>query len=107
MVYCSTVLYPNEEASTFDVDYYLNVHMPLVHKCWGKHGLRESTVIRYDTSYDGSKRYTLGAVLTWESKESIKAAVASEDAKAVFADVPNFSSLRAHFLVGDLVMKHP
>ncbi|KIW17538.1 hypothetical protein PV08_04732 [Exophiala spinifera] len=103
MVYNSTVLYPNDEGATFDLKYYVDVHMPIVMKYWSKHGLRGYQLINYDTSFDGSKRYNLGAILTWDSKESIKNAVADEASKNVFQDVPNFTNRRAHFLVGDFV----
>lgn len=103
MVYNSTVLYPNDEDATFDLEYYVNTHMPIVQRCWGKHGLISYQLINYDQSFDGSKRYNLGAILTWESAESIKTAVASPDAKEVFADVQNFTNRRAHFLVGTFV----
>ncbi|KAH8812806.1 hypothetical protein F5884DRAFT_878746 [Xylogone sp. PMI_703] len=103
MVYNSTVLYPNDEDATFDLEYYVKVHMPIVQNSWGKHGLISYQLIKYDTSFDGSKRYNLGAILTWKSQESIKQAVASEDAKVVFEDVSNFTNRRAHFLVGEFV----
>ncbi|KIY04081.1 uncharacterized protein Z520_00773 [Fonsecaea multimorphosa CBS 102226] len=103
MVYNSTVLYPNDEGATFDVDYYINTHMPIVQKAWGKHGLIDVQLIHYDASFDASKRYNFGAVLTWESKDSIKTAVASPESKEVFEDVPKFRNRKAHFLVGELV----
>ncbi|RBA18226.1 hypothetical protein FPRO05_10521 [Fusarium proliferatum] len=103
MVYNSTVLYPNDEGATFDLKYYVDIHMPIVMKYWSKHGLLGYQLIHYDTSFDGTKPYNLGAILTWDSKECIKTAVASEESKAVFQDVPNFTNRRAHFLVGEFV----
>lgn len=35
-----TVLYPNVSDATFNLDYYLKTHMPLVVKEFGPHGLK-------------------------------------------------------------------
>jgi hypothetical protein len=46
----ATVLYPVTATSTFDYDYYMAKHMPLVEKTWGSQGLRSWSVIKLDPS---------------------------------------------------------
>lgn len=45
-----TVIYPKTETSTFDLDYYMKTHMPLVQEKWGAHGLKNWTVTKLDES---------------------------------------------------------
>ncbi|KIY02323.1 uncharacterized protein Z520_02461 [Fonsecaea multimorphosa CBS 102226] len=99
----ATVLYPTEADATFDLDYYLKTHMPLVSKNWSKYGLKSWQVIQYQTAPDGSKPYNIGALLTWESADGLKNALAGEEAATVFGDVPNFSNKSPIFIAGDIV----
>lgn len=43
-----TILYPSVSDATFNLDYYLKTHMPLVSKEFGPHGLKGWKVSRYD-----------------------------------------------------------
>ena len=43
-------MYPKTETSTFDMDYYMKTHMPLVQEKWGSHGLKNWTVAKLDES---------------------------------------------------------
>ncbi|KIV97077.1 hypothetical protein PV10_00872 [Exophiala mesophila] len=99
----ATVLYPAEGDSTFDLDYYLKTHMPLVAEKWGPYGLKNWTVVKFNPGPDGSQTYTYGAILTWDSAESIGKAVSSESAKVVMGDVVNFSNKAPIFLTGGIV----
>lgn len=103
MVFLTTVLYPAESDATFDLKYYLNTHMPLVDKNWGSYGLKDWKVIELQNGPDGSKPYSIAAVMTWESADGVKEALASEAAKTVFGDVPKFSNKGPLFLMGDVV----
>ena len=40
-----SVLYPR--AATFNMEYYLATHMPLVKKSWAQYGLKKYTVTQY------------------------------------------------------------
>ena len=100
----ATVLYPNEEDSTFDMDYYLKKHMPFVMEKFKKHGLKKWEVLEYKPGLDGQKSpYSVGATLIFETPDQLGAAMSSEDAGPVLDDVKNFSNKGPIFLGGALV----
>ena len=103
MVFNATVLYPQESDSKFDLSYYLKSHMPIVEKNWGHYGLKDWKIVEFAAGPDGSKPYSIGAVLTWESEEGLQKALGGEEAKTVFGDVPNFSNKQPVFLSGNVV----
>ena len=86
----STVLYANEEGSTFDMDYYLSTHMLLCGKIWGLHGLQSWQVIQFTTHPDGSKPpYKVQAILCWDDLNSLNT-ILGEHSKPIFDDVCQF-----------------
>ncbi|KAL2428768.1 hypothetical protein ABEF95_006923 [Exophiala dermatitidis] len=99
----ATVLYPADADATFDMDYYLKTHMPLVSEKWGPYGLKDWKVVQFAAGPDGSKPYSVMALLTWDSVESIAKALNSEAAGVVLGDVQNFSNKPPTFLTGDIV----
>lgn len=104
MPFHATVLYPNDDDITFDMDYYLATHMPLVQEKFGKHGLKKWEVLQYGPGGDGSKpKYAVGATLIFDSPEDLGKALGSEDAKPVFGDIPNFTNKQPVFMGGNLI----
>ncbi|EXJ59483.1 uncharacterized protein A1O5_12108 [Cladophialophora psammophila CBS 110553] len=99
----ATVLYPAEEGATFDMTYYLKTHMPLVSEKWSQYGLQAWKVIQLLPGPDGSKPYSVAALLTWESADGLSKALKGDEAQTVFGDVPNFSNRSPIFLMGDIV----
>ncbi|KAI1758216.1 hypothetical protein F4782DRAFT_477073 [Xylaria castorea] len=98
MTYILSVVY--EKGVTFDIDYYLTKHMPLVQKMWAPYGLKGWKVAQY-TSPDAP--YAFQAWLEWESKEAADKAVSSSDGATVFADVPKYSDKPAVSMGGEQV----
>ena len=41
-----TVMYPENEGATFDMDYYLSTHMKLVGDKWGGMGLKGARILK-------------------------------------------------------------
>lgn len=104
MTFHTTVLYPNEADSTFDMRYYLSTHIPLVKEKLGPHGLKKCEVLEYQPGPDGSKpAFRVGATLVWDTPEDMGAAMASQDAKPVFEDIPNFYNKAPLLMAGALV----
>jgi len=95
-----TVIYPKTETSTFDLDYYMKTHMPLVQEKWSPHGLTNWTVAKLDESGG----YSFQALLWFESVEAWGKAVAA-DGPTIMADVPNFSSEKPLIVAGAEVSK--
>ncbi|CAN8101943.1 unnamed protein product [Discula destructiva] len=97
-----TVLYPAKEGYTFDMDYYLKKHMPLVTERWGPAGLSQwfVTDLRHT-----AQPYTVQATLIWDTGlEGFQKGV-SEHGATVMGDVPNFSSEQPILLTGGLLDK--
>ena len=104
MVYKSLVLYPNEDDATFDMDYYISTHMPLVADNWKQYGLQGWEVIKLEGGLGGAKSHSsVQATLIWKDEASLGKAVGSPEAKAVFDDVPNFSNKGPSFASGSIV----
>jgi uncharacterized protein (TIGR02118 family) len=104
MTFTAVVVYPNEPDTTFDTDYYLKTHMPLVAQHWGPAGLKSWSVVKYERDLEGtSPKYLIAATLVWESEEAVKAAVAGEAAAIVFGDIPNVTNKKPVTLAGSVI----
>ncbi len=98
-----TVLYPNVEDATFDLDYYLTKHMPLVSTRFTPHGFTGWRVARFIGTPQGSKpTYSIVATLEFDHPDQFKAALAAEGG-VVLGDVPNFSNKEPVIMIGDVV----
>ncbi|KAH7076369.1 hypothetical protein BKA63DRAFT_281274 [Paraphoma chrysanthemicola] len=93
------VAYPRKDGSTFDKQYYLSTHMPLVAKHWKKHGLKSYTV----TELNADGPYSYSVVMDFESLEGFGAAAADPNTKEVMGDVANFSSEQPVLLHGGVI----
>ena len=100
----ATVLYPNDDDLTFDLVYYLNTHMSLVHSTWRPHGLEHWDVVQFGNGADGVKSvYHIQANLTFRNTEALEAAMADPGTKAIFDDVANFTNKAPIFVAGAVV----
>ncbi|KAF4455742.1 hypothetical protein F53441_1941 [Fusarium austroafricanum] len=91
------VVYPS--GPSFDLDYYLKTHMPLVASKWGPHGLKDYKILTFQ---EGAP-YQIQATLEWDSVEAFDKAAASEAAAAVMGDIKNFYSGNPMILKGPVV----
>lgn len=81
------VAYPRKDGATFNKEYYLSTHIPLVEKLWKKHGLKSHTAIEVA---EGTYSYSL--IMEFETQEGWGAAATDSDMALIMADLPNFSS---------------
>ena len=96
-----TVMYPAGES--FDADYYLKTHMPLVRDRWGSFGLKSTQAIKGVAKPDGSAPdYQMIALITFGSIDDFKAA-GKAHGKEIFADIPNFTKAQAVVQINDIV----
>lgn len=93
-----TILYPKTSTSTFDMEYYLSKHMPLVQEKWGSKGLQSWSIAKVDPA----SGYCVHASLVFQSVEAFQTA-AKEDGPSVMGDVQNFSSEHPLMVVGEQV----
>ncbi len=105
MGYEASVIYPKDESSTFDMDYYLGTHMPLVAKNWGKYGLQKYHVVQFNPNPADSSApaFSVKCDLTFKDADGLKKALSSAEAKDVFDDVPKFSNRGPSFVAGDVL----
>jgi uncharacterized protein (TIGR02118 family) len=98
-----TVLYENVDDATFDLDYYMAKHMPLVDEKFKPFGIKGWRVLKAVGTPTGEKPlFSIIANLEFDDAAQFKAAVAAEGGP-VFGDVPNFSNKSPVVVIGDLV----
>ena len=98
-----TVMYPAGKDTAFDLEYYLNKHMPLVKERWTPHGLKNAQVLRGTAKPDGSTPdYQMLALLTFGSMENFKSAEKAHG-REVFADIANFTNAQAVVQINDIL----
>ena len=86
------VMYPAAGGATFDHDYYMATHIPLVRRLWEPMGLQEVRVLRGAPAPDGTDpAYTTIALLTFTDPGAFTAAAGRHGAE-IFKDIPNFTS---------------
>lgn len=86
-----TVLYNKpKDGEYFNMDYYINTHMPIVKKQWTPIGLKSWQVITFgpDAAFYG------GVYLTFEKAETATYVLTATESDLVFSDVPNFTNLK-------------
>lgn len=89
-----TVTYPRQEGATFDYDYYVKTHLPLVSEIWGGQGLVRVGALRgVAAAGGGDPPYLAMALIEFESMEALQEAMADEAAARLGADLANFSSV--------------
>jgi uncharacterized protein (TIGR02118 family) len=103
MTFHLSVLYPNAEGATFDVDYYLNTHIPKAVQNWKDNGLVSYEVVQFAPGPDGSKPpYIVGCHVTWKDAEAFQKAAAAST-KEVTDDVVNFTNQKATIIAGGVI----
>ena len=90
---CITVIYPNASDATFNMDYYLKTHMPLVEEKWTSYGMKGYKISKFvGTGTGDASPYSVQALLHFDSIDSFKSAAQGPNAQAVLGDIPNFSN---------------
>lgn len=94
-MYILTIHYPNAKGATFDFDYFRTTHLPEVGRVFRPYGLGYATVMKGEESLDGSPpAFFATTILSFPSEQAARDAVASDEAKALNADVANFTSTK-------------
>lgn len=91
-----TILYPREEGSTFDIDYYTNSHMPMFvgHLGDACHG--------WGVVAAQGPQYHAVAWATIESVDALNATLA-EHGPEIMGDVANYTGVSPTLIIGDVV----
>lgn len=89
-----SVMYPSGSGSSFNQDYYLQKHIPLVKERWSPMGMDEIRIVRGVGTPDGSPPpYQVMALLSFGSIKDFQNA-AENHAQELFADIPNFTNVQ-------------
>ncbi|KAF3767321.1 hypothetical protein M406DRAFT_355536 [Cryphonectria parasitica EP155] len=94
-----TVLYPAKEGYTFDMDYYLKTHMPLVTSKWTSFGLKQYYVTDLRNE---AQPYSVQATLIWDDLEGFAKGGQAHGAE-VMGDIKNFSSEQPIIIKGGVL----
>jgi uncharacterized protein (TIGR02118 family) len=94
------VLYgPPSDPAAFE-QHYADTHLPLAAKMQGVQRFEATRIVG---TPDGSQApYYRAAELWFESQESLRATLSSEEGQATVADIPNFATGGATVLIGEV-----
>ena len=98
------ILYPNKEGSQFDLDYYLNTHVPMAIEKFGSY--LKGISIEYGLSdlQPGTKpTNTVIANLTFDSVEAFRAAF-DPHAQVLLGDIPNYTNVEPTVQLSEVKM---
>ncbi|WP_114750319.1 EthD family reductase [Pleomorphovibrio marinus] len=98
-----TVAYPNSDNAEFDMDYYVNKHVPLVRERLSPMGLKEIVIEQGLSGMEPNSAppFVVIGSLTFEDQESMQSALATH-AEELIADIANFSNIQPQMLISNL-----
>lgn len=95
-------IYPVGEGLTFDYDYYVATHLPLVQSTMGPAGLSSVTASKGLAGGPGvPPAYYAVATMTFPDEAAMNACLAV--AGPVLADIPNFTTCTPNLLIGAVI----
>ena len=92
-----SVMYPNSDGATFDMDYYLSSHTPMVQRTLGA-ALKGLSV---DQAEAGQGPYLVICHLLFDSLEALQAAVGVHG-PTIMADIPNYTNAQPTMQVSEM-----
>ena len=88
-----SVTYPKFADKRFDLDYYVNVHMPMVRTLWKDMGMGNARVLHGMAGVDGGEpTVEVMCLVEFESVEALDRALKAHGAE-ILGDVPNFTDI--------------
>ena len=98
-----TIMYPNDEGKTFDMDYYSSKHMPMLADLFGE------ALKRYEIDKGISGRTPEESVpflaigyLYFKSVEAYSAAF-GPNAKQILGDIPNYTNIQPRVQISEVI----
>jgi uncharacterized protein (TIGR02118 family) len=97
-----SVFYPNSEGSRFDLDYYVNTHMPMVQSELGSalQGVGVDAGLAGGTP-GAPAPYAAVGHLIFDSVEAFQAAFGPK-ARVIMADVPNYTDIAPAMQISEI-----
>lgn len=101
-MYAVTVFYPLSGGARFDLDYYMNKHVPLVKELLEPMGLRQTRILRGVPSGGQDPEFGVMAALFFDDEASLMAALAAHG-PVTQADIPNFTDAVPHIQFSEVL----
>jgi len=99
-----SVYYPNEEGKKFDLDYFTNKHMALVHQKLDSMGLIRSEVEKGVSDADPSAppRFVATGALYFDTVEHVHEGFKAHG-REIMGDAANYTDIAPQFLISEIV----
>lgn len=96
------VLYPNETGKKFDMDYYLNKHVPMVNNTLGNLGLVRTEVDKGIAGMEpGSPPpYVAIGYMYFEDMDAVQRCMTKAD--ELMSDLPNFTDIQLQMQISEI-----
>ncbi len=96
------VLYPNESGKKFDMDYYLNKHIPMVNTILGNLGLVRTEVDKGIAGLEQGSPPPFVAIgyLYYENMDAFQKCMTKAD--ELMADIPNFTDIQPQMQISEI-----
>jgi uncharacterized protein (TIGR02118 family) len=94
-----SVLYPVGSDDTFDMDYYMSSHVPLVQRLLEPMGMRQTRVMKADSD----AAFPVVAELDFDDLDSLNAALAAHGPETQ-ADIPNFTNVTPVIQISERIL---
>ncbi len=86
-----TAMYPNKSGSRFDLDYFLQKHIPLLKERWSNMGMDNVRLVRGLGLADGGEAaYRVITLMSFRSMQDFQNAAGAHVAE-IIGDIPNFT----------------
>ena len=98
-----SVLYLNQEGKRFDMDYYINKHMPMVSEALKSYGLAKAEVDKGISGPDpsASAQYLIMAYLTFDTLEHVHEGFKALG-RQIMGDIPNYTDIEPQIQISEL-----
>ena len=99
-----SVYFPNESDKKFDLDYFTNQHMAMVHQRLDSGGLVRSEVEKGVSDADPSAppRFVAVGILYFETLEQVHEGFKTHG-REIMGDLPNYTDIQPQFLISEVV----
>lgn len=91
-MYCVSVAYPQKPGGTFDFEYYVQKHVPLVAGLVGTNAIK-AEVRKGIASADGSAAHFVCMANFWIKSVPEFQATLAKHGKEILGDIPNFTNI--------------
>lgn len=98
-----SVLYPNQEGKRFDMDYYMNKHIPMVVEALKPYGLIKGEVDKGISGPDPSApaQYLVMGYLTFDTAEHVHEGFKALGGQ-IMGDIPNYTDIEPQIQINEI-----